>query len=89
MKRLGNYRETSRKVEFTMSGWDGTGYQGEGKKMNIWVNPLKPEGIFVCRYMACYKKWCVLKICKEQLHEISGLPIAFYEDSFGKEMMKK
>ena len=32
-----------------MGGWDGTGYDGEGKKMNIWTNDNMPDMTFVCK----------------------------------------
>lgn len=35
-RRLGNFTETNEKVEFTFMGWDGTGYNGEGKTQKVW-----------------------------------------------------
>lgn len=89
MRTLGQFKETSKKVEFTMHGWDGTGYNGEGVKQNIWTCADFPEKVFVCKYMSCYKKWCVLEIRMDLLHEETGLPTAMFRCSFERDMMKK
>lgn len=30
--------KTSEKIEVTFNGWDGKSYDGESKKMNVWVD---------------------------------------------------
>lgn len=89
MRTICNFKETSKKVEFTMGGWDGTGYDGEGKKMNIWTDDNMPDMTFVCKWMPCYQEYCILKIDFNEKHEVSGLPQAYFFNSFPASYMKK
>lgn len=85
-RNISCFVETNKKVEFTYSGWDGTGYNGEGKKQNIWVIPGDGRQ-FVMRYMSCYKAYCFLEVTNEK-HEVSGLPVAQFYSSVAKENVK-
>ena len=89
MRQIQNFKETSKKVEITMTGWDGTGYNGEGKKMNIWTNDRMPEAVFVCKWMPEYQEYCVLKVDFDNKHEKTGLPQVDFFDSFPANMMNK
>ena len=39
--------KTSEKIEITFNGWDGKSYDGETRKMNVWVHPLHQGKKFV------------------------------------------
>lgn len=39
--------KTSEKVEVTFNGWDGKSYNGESRKMNVWVSETHPGMKFV------------------------------------------
>ena len=39
--------KTNEKVEVTFNGWDGKSYDGESRKMNVWVSPTHPNKKFV------------------------------------------
>ena len=41
--------KTSEKIEVTFNGWDGKSYDGESRKMNIWVSDRHPGKKFVCK----------------------------------------
>ncbi len=89
MRRIANFKETSKKVELTMEGWDGTGYNGEGKKMNVWENDAFPNDIFVCKWMPCFRRYCVLKVNTSRKHSVSGLPTAYVVDDFSSDELVK
>lgn len=83
------FKETKEKVEITMGGWDGTGYNGEGKKMNVWVSETSPEKKFVCKWMPCYQEYCILVVDFDAKHEVSNLPTVSFYNSFPSEDMVK
>lgn len=71
--------ETKEVIEITFLGWDGTGYDGEGKKMKVWTCN-NDDKKYVCKWMPCYKAWCVLVVTDEK-HEKTNLPIVtFFAD---------
>lgn len=39
--------KTSEKIEVTFNGWDGRSYNGESRKMNVWVSKNHPSKKFV------------------------------------------
>lgn len=39
--------KTNEKVEVTFNGWDGNSYNGESRKMNVWVCPTIADKKFV------------------------------------------
>lgn len=41
------FTKTNEKVEITFNGWDGKSYNGETRKMNIWVCDVHPGKKFV------------------------------------------
>jgi len=41
------FTKTKEKVEITFNGWDGKSYDGESRKMNVWVCESHPEKKFV------------------------------------------
>ena len=90
MRTLANsFKETKEKVEITMGGWDGTGYNGEGKKMNVWTSETAPDKKFVCKWMARYKQYCLLVIDFDSKHEKTGLPTVSFYNSFSADCMRK
>ena len=38
------WTKTKEKIEITFNGWDGKSYDGESKKMNVWVNEKRYPG---------------------------------------------
>lgn len=41
------FTKTNEKVEVTFNGWDGKSYDGETRKMNVWVSESHPGKKFV------------------------------------------
>ena len=39
--------KTNEKIEVTFNGWDGRSYDGEARKMNVWVSKNHPGKKFV------------------------------------------
>ena len=39
--------KTNEKIEVTFNGWDGKSYDGESRKMNVWICDKHPEKKFV------------------------------------------
>lgn len=90
MRTLANsFKETKEKVDITMGGWDGTGYNGEGKKMNVWVSETAPGKKFVCKWMPRYQEYCLLAVDFDAKHEVSNLPTVSFYNSFSSEYMVK
>lgn len=89
MRQISNFKETPKKVEITMAGWDGTGYDGEGKKMNVWTNEYIPGATFVCKWMPCYKEFCFLQVDFNDKHEKTGLPKVHFTNSFTADHLSK
>lgn len=88
MKRLADFTETKEKVTFTYSGWDGTGYDGEGKTQRVWRRK-NSEDKFICKWMPCYHSYCILKVDESYRHEKSGLPTVDFYCEFDPSMMEK
>lgn len=86
-RTLGCYTETKEKVTFTFGGWDGTGYNGEGKTQSVWRRP-NDTSKYICKWMPRYHAYCILKIEESYKHAVSGLPHAFFENDFEREKMK-
>lgn len=84
---LGCYTETEEKTTFTYGGWDGTGYNGEGKKQRVWRR-ANDTGKYVCKYMPCFHAYCILKIDESYKHPVTGLPQAFFENDYEHDVMK-
>ena len=88
MRTCMNFNETNEKVVITFGGWDGKSYDGEGRKMNVWVSPMEPDAKFVCVYLAKYKCYTFHKIT-EQKHDVSGLPCVTYYTDYDANCMNK
>ncbi len=80
--------ETNKKELITFGGWDGTGYNGEGKMMKLWTSEKFPNDKFICKWMSCYQAWCILKVTDFK-HKESGLPEVQYFIDFGKDEMRE
>lgn len=87
MRRLGDFKETSKKVEFTTKGWDGKGYHGEGQRKNIWKRE-GDENVYVCMYRKEYHAYCLLKIDFNNRAKETYLPISDFYCDFEKEQME-
>lgn len=86
-RRLGNFTETKEKVEFTFHGWDGTGYNGDGKIQKVWRLP-NDDTKYICKWMPCFKAYCILKIDEEHRAKETNLPTAFFVNDFEKQEME-
>lgn len=89
MRAIYDFTETKEKVEITMNGWDGTGYDGEGKTMNVWVNKMVPNAKYVCKWMPSYEAYCILLVNFDRKHEKTGLPTVEYVNSFDRSKLSK
>ena len=49
--------KTKEKVEVTFNGWDGRSYNGESKKMNVWVCNTIPGKKFVYKRQGGFESW--------------------------------
>lgn len=49
--------KTSEKVEVTFNGWDGKSYDGESRKMNVWVSDRHPGKKFVYKRQGGFRSW--------------------------------
>lgn len=86
-RRLGNFTETNEKVEFAFYGWDGTGYNGEGKTQKVWRLP-NDDTKYICKWMPRFRAYCILKIDEEYRAKETNLPTAFFVNDFEKEEME-
>lgn len=87
------WTKTSEKVEITFAGWDGKSYDGEARKMNVWVSEKHPgkkfvylrKGGFESYDGSKYKVDAVFEITDEMMVEkATGIEhnVAEYFDSF-------
>lgn len=88
MRQISNFRETKEKMMITFGGWDGKSYDGEGRKMNVWVNDCFPDKKFVCLWTPCFGVYTIHEIT-EKKHEISGYNRVSYFNNFDRERMIK
>lgn len=51
------WEKTSEKVEVTFNGWDGKSYNGESRKMNVWVANTHPGKKFVYLRKGGFESW--------------------------------
>lgn len=49
--------ETNEKIEVTFNGWDGRSYDGESRKMNVWVSAAHPGKKFVYKRQGGFQSW--------------------------------
>ena len=49
--------KTSKRVEVTFNGWDGRSYDGETRKMNVWVSDKHPGKQFVYLRKGGFERW--------------------------------
>ena len=68
------------RITVTTLGWDGTGYDGEGKERPVYTMTAHPGKLFI---KARYKTWCYL-VVTDEVHPKTGLRIA----SFHSECVK-
>jgi hypothetical protein len=86
-RRLGNFTETNEKVEFTFMGWDGTGYNGEGKTQKVW-RIAGDETKYICKWMPGYHAYCILSINENDRAKQTNLPKAYFVGDFEREEME-
>lgn len=70
------FTKTKERMVVTMGGWDGTGYDGEGKARQVYVSNWYPGKKFV-KARGSHNVWCFCVISGKP-HRISGLPEADY-----------
>jgi len=68
-----NMTKTNERITVTTGGWDGTGYNGEGKARIAYLN-AKGEKFIKARFRNI---WSYLKVL-ETTHKVSGLLEAEY-----------
>lgn len=49
--------KTNEKIEVTFNGWDGKSYDGESRKMNVWINNNVPGKKFVYKRQGGFESW--------------------------------
>lgn len=49
--------KTNEKIEVTFGGWDGKSYDGETRKMNVWVCDKMPGKKFVYKRQGGFENW--------------------------------
>lgn len=49
--------KTSEKIEVTFNGWDGKSYNGESRKMNVWICKNHPGKKFVYKRQGGFQSW--------------------------------
>ena len=49
--------KTSEKIEVTFNGWDGKSYDGESRKMNVWISNTHPGKKFVYKRQGGFQSW--------------------------------
>ena len=69
-------KKTNERLLVTTGGWDGTGYDGEGKERPVYVNDKGEKFVKGRGYKG---QWCYLKVT-EKRHEVSGLIEVEYYD---------
>lgn len=71
------FTKSKEKMVVTMGGWDGTGYDGEGKARQVYTSNWNPGKKFV-KGRGSHGVWCFCLVREDQPHEVSGLPTAEY-----------
>lgn len=51
------FKKTNEKIQVTFNGWDGKSYDGESRRMAIWVNPNIPGKKFVNKRQGGFERW--------------------------------
>ena len=51
------WEKTREKIEVTFNGWDGKSYNGESRKMNVWVSSTHPGKKFVYKRQGGFQSW--------------------------------
>ena len=67
--------KTNEKVEVTFNGWDGKSYNGESRKMNVWICDKIPGKKFVYKRQGGFESWqggtykadCIFEITDEMV----------------------
>ncbi len=67
--------KTNEKIEITFNGWDGKSYNGESRKMNVWVSNTHPEKKFVYKRQGGFESWqngkykadCIFEVTDEMI----------------------
>jgi hypothetical protein len=72
------FKKTTERVRVTMSGWDGTGYNGEAKERPVYACDTRPGERFVkARFGGIWAYHEVL----DTRHEVSGeREVAYFAD---------
>lgn len=78
------FEDTKQKESVTFEGWDGSGYNGEGKNVPVYTN--KENGK---RYVRTYNRgWCCYHEVTDKKHPVSGAYMlntcAFMGDTLNK-----
>ena len=63
--------KTSEKIEITFNGWDGKSYDGETRKMNVWVSSMCPGKKFVYKRQGGFEGWDGKKYKVDCMFEVS------------------
>lgn len=84
LKNIAGFQQTKEMAHVTLSGWDGKSYDGEGRNLRVWTNPMHPGKKFVRVNfrggIPAYTATCFHLITDEK-HEKSGVTKAeFYTD---------
>ena len=87
---INGFVKTNEKIEITFNGWDGKSYDGEARKMNVWVCDKYPDKKFVytrssfLRIGGSYKVDCFHIVTNNMIIEkatgIAHPEVSFYTD---------
>lgn len=66
------FKETKEKAIVTFSGWDGKSYNGEARKMTVYVHDMHPGKKFVRTWFPKYKEYA-FHLILDELHPVSGV----------------
>lgn len=83
LNNISGFQQTKEMTRVTLNGWDGKSYEGEGRNLRVWSNPIFQEKKFVrvdFREKGCKPTVCFHEVTSKK-HPVSGETIAEFFES--------